>query len=114
MSNTFGPESQHVPFDRLPDAGHPTMKMVDGRLIDREEYDTVGYRLEEIYQTDTGRDVAVWRASLDGLIRYGRLKATRREQAIAAARTRREYEDEEGDRIAALIDAKPNYPGRGE
>lgn len=87
--------------------GHPELRQVAGAWIDREEYDVCGWHVDREYRTDDGKPARYWKATLDGLLRYGALVTTRKAQSKAAAITRGERDDEFTRYVEALDDAKP-------
>jgi hypothetical protein len=87
----------------------PDHRLVDGVWMTREEYDVCGWHIVRTYET-VGGTVHYWRATLEGLRRYGQLVAQRRSDRIAAAITRREADDEFSEHVESILDAKPEYP----
>lgn len=82
-------------FQTLPMVdGHPHLRWVNGQAMDREEYDTCGWFVVGSHVADNGKTVTIWKAELEGLQRYGAISHARTEAAKAAARARREYQDE--------------------
>lgn len=109
-SNEFAADAEHVPFDQLPDIGFPNLRLVDGQLMDREQYDVCDYRLEGTYTPQgTDRKVPIWRASLVGLQNYGRLRHQRSQERHAAYLAREEEDRAMNEWIDELEDAKPVY-----
>lgn len=92
-----------------PLSGHPQLRFVNGQWMDREQYDTEQWHVVKEETTEDGQPYLYWRATLGGLIRYGRLLYERDEERYAVARTRREQEDEFRDYVESLDDAKARY-----
>jgi hypothetical protein len=85
-------------FQTLPRMeGSQTYRQVAGTFMDFEQYTAEGW-----YRDSRG----YWVARLEGLQRYGRLIAQRREQRIAAAIHRREEDDSWSNEMANLIEER--------
>lgn len=84
----------------------PDLRIVDGRFMDREEYDTCGWFITDSHKADNGKTVTIWKAELAGLQRYGEIIHARREAAKAARRARNEYQEEADAYYSSLADSK--------
>ena len=88
-------------------SGHPELRLVDGAWMEREQYDAEGWMVVGEYPNVHGELVSYWKASLDGLRRYGQLQEQRKQERIAAWRTRNERDDEFKEYVDGLEDQRP-------
>lgn len=99
-------------FNTLPMLpGHPHLRLVAGSWIDREEYDVCQWHVVRTYETDDGGTGAYWKATLDGLRRYGALKAQRKAERREQWADREAEDEAYRQYIDSLHDAKPQHPG---
>lgn len=86
--------------------GHPDYRIVDGRWMTFEEYDTAMWRVVKELTTDTGLKLRYWAAPLDGLQAWGRFCHQRREAEFRARQYRREADDAWSDSVNADIEER--------
>ena len=88
--------------------GVPGVRAVHGVWMTEEEYRVTGWHSRGSYTTAKGTTEHLWIAPLGGHMEWARLTWQRREQGFAAARERRQSEDEYSASVAQMIEeARP-------